>query len=303
MKWLKLALRLIVGVFFIFSAYGKLDAMGAFEVYVFRSSFLSFDGASVVARLIVAAEIIAGVGIIFKLGYKAIWRLTFLFILVLTGFLAKQLLLGSDENCFCLGELMEMSPAESLLKNVVLIGLLLLIRKDDVTFDFRLKQLVVSLVFAASVIVPFVISPPDLFVKGQFNSAEYNQTALDDAIANGEISTKFLKGRKMLSFYSMKCKYCKMSSERISALVRKNDIQRSQVNIIFGGMSGNPIEFFEETHSQVFEFSRLPREPFLSITKGMMPLTLLIEDGKVISEMNYRTIDEKEITNFLNGKS
>ena len=301
MKWLKLLLRLAIGVFFIFSAYGKLDSMGAFEIYVFRSSFLSFDAASIVARLIVVAELFAALGFIFKWGYQLIWKLTMVFILILTAFLAYQVAGGDEENCFCLGELMEMSPTESLLKNAILIILLMLVRRESPATSFRFRTVLMALSFTAVVVVPFVVSPPDLFVKGSFRPAEHNQQALDEAMNRGDIPQRFVKGRNVLSFYSMACKYCKMSSTRISGMVSKNDIDRNQVHIIFGGSKGNPIEFFEETNSSVFEFSRLPRNPFLSITKGRMPLTLLIEDGKVIEEMNYRTIDEKRITRFLKG--
>lgn len=303
MKWVIFSLRLIIGVFFILSAYSKLEVMGPFEIYIFRSSFLSFDTAIIVARIMVAAELVIGIGIMFKWGYKAIWNFAFIFTLLLTGFLVKQVAFDNESNCFCLGEFIEMSPVESFFKNVVLIALLLLVRNDKKSLDFRFKSIIVSLVFATAFVVPFILSPPDIFIKGQFNPAEHNQQALDEAISNGEISGKFTQGRKLLSFYSMSCKYCKMSSERISAMVDKEGVNRDQVNIIFGGMSGNPIEFFEETHSHIFGYSRLHRDRFLSITKGKMPLTLLIEDGKVISEMNYKTIDEKEIGNFLNSKN
>lgn len=286
-----------------FSAYSKLEAIGTFEVYIFRSTFLSFDGASILARFIVAAEFVISIGSITKWAYKAVWNFTLLFILGMTGFLVKQVAFDNDENCFCLGELLEMSPMESFFKNVILIALLLAVRKVEGTLDFKFKGLAATVLYFSALVVPFIISPPDVFVKGQFNPAEHNQSALDAAISNGDIPSRFTKGRKLLSFYSMKCKYCKMSSERISAIVSKGEIDRSQVNIVFGGSAGNAIDFFEETNSQVFEFSRLPAGPFLNITKGKMPLTLLIQDGKVISQMNYKTIDEKEIVEFLSGKN
>ncbi len=297
MNWIKVILRIFLGAFFIFSAYSKLDAIAPFDIYIYRSTFLTYDLATILARLVIGFEIIAAFSLLSKVGYKVIWKLTLLFVLIMSGFLLWQFVAGESDNCFCLGELMELSPEESLLKNAILIFALLLVK--DLA-PLKVHWAIVGLAIVASILTPFIVSPPDIFLKGQFNPADHNQVALDDAISNGEIPPRFIKGKRLLSFYSMNCKYCKMSSERISALVDKHGINKAQIGILFGGTEGNPVDFFEETHSQFFDFSRLHKDPFLKITKGRMPLTLLIDNGKVISEMNYLTIDEEEITRFLN---
>lgn len=301
MKWFKLILRLIIGAFFIFSAYGKIEAMEAFEIYIFRSSFLSFDSATIVGRLIIAAELIAGIGFITKWGFRLIWKLTMLFILMLSVFLAWQVMAGDEGNCFCLGELMEMTPAESLLKNVALILALLFVRREEDKLKFKYKTLVTSLVFVAALIVPFIISPPDIFVKGRYEPAEHNQEVLDQAIDDGSIPADFISGRSLLSFYSTGCKYCKMAATRISVIVDKNQIDQANVHQVFWGEETDPTEFYEKTHSMRFEYVGMPTKQYLDITKGRMPLILLIEDGEVVEEMTYRTIDAGKIIQFLRG--
>lgn len=301
MKWFKLILRLIIGTFFIFSAYGKMEAMEAFEVYIFRSSFLTFDAATIVARLIIAAELIAGIGFITKWVFRLIWKLTMLFILMLSVFLAWQVMAGDEGNCFCLGELMEMTPAESLLKNVALILALLFVRREEDKLEFKYKTLLTSLVFVAALIVPFIISPPDIFVKGRYKPAEHNQEVLDQAIDDGSIPADFISGRSLLSFYSTGCKYCKMAATRISVIVDKNQIDKANVHQVFWGEETDPTEFYEKTHSMRFEYVGMPTKQYLDITKGRMPLILLIEDGEVVEEMTYRTIDAGKIIQFLRG--
>ena len=301
MKWFKLILRLIIGTFFIFSAYGKMEAMEAFEVYIFRSSFLTFDAATIVARLIIAAELIAGIGFITKWVFRLIWKLTMLFILMLSVFLAWQVMAGDEGNCFCLGELMEMTPAESLLKNVALILALLFVRREEDKLEFKYKTLLTSLVFVAALIVPFIISPPDIFVKGRYKPAEHNQEVLDQAIDDGSIPADFISGRSLLSFYSTGCKYCKMAATRISVIVDKNQIDKANVHQVFWGEETDPTEFYEKTHSMRFEYIGMPTKQYLDITKGRMPLILLIEDGEVVEEMTYRTIDAGKIIQFLRG--
>lgn len=301
MKWFKIILRLIIGAFFLLSAYGKVEAMEAFEIYIFRSSFLSFDGASVVARLIVAAELIAAVGFITKWGYKAIWKLTMIFILILTAFLAWQAMAGDEANCFCLGELMEMSPTESLLKNVGLIMALLFVRREEDVLTFKFKRGVTSVVFTTALVIPFIMSPPDIFVKGRFKPAEHNQEVLDLAIEDGSIPADFVSGRTLVSFYSTGCKYCKMAATRLSVIIDKNQIDKGSVHQVFWGEETDPTEFYEKTHSMRFEYVGMPTKQYLDITKGRMPLILLIDDGEVVDEMTYRTIDAGKIIQFLKG--
>lgn len=299
MKWLKLLLRLFIGGFFIVSAYGKLDSMEGFEIYIFRSSFFSFDVATFVARFIIAAELIAGFGFITKFSYKAIWRLTTLFILLLTIFLAWQVLAGDEGNCFCLGELMEMSPTESLLKNVVLILLLMMVRTEQDTWNFSFKTVIKVALFVGAFAAPFIASPPDVFVKGRFKAAEHNQQVLEESVEDGTIPVEFVNGRSLLSFYSTGCKYCKMSATRISVIVDKNQINKGKVHQVFWGEETDPTEFYEKTHSMPFDYVGMETKKYLDITKGRMPLILLIEDGKVVDEMTYRTIDAGKIITFL----
>lgn len=300
MKWLKLALRLILSAFFVVSAISKLQSIESFEVYLYSSTFLNYDMATIVARLIIGAELLIALFLLIKLKFRLVWWLTFAFLLVLSLFLLFQMLRGSDENCFCLGELVDFSPTESLIKNGILLLLLLLIRN---TPDLNIKagNWIFSGLLIVGIAAPLIYSPPDLFVKQRYKKAEHDQQALDMAIKNGEIPSEFVQGKKLLSFYSPTCKFCRMAAKRIGTTVKKYDIDPARLNIVFWGDSSsvNANEFYDKTLSPNYKYVPMGTKPYLKITKGRMPLILLVQDGEVKYQMNYRTIDEKRIEEFL----
>lgn len=301
MKWLRLALRIVLSAFFVISAIGKLQSIDTFEVYVYRVSFFDFDAAAMFARLLIGLELFIAVALLIKFRFKFIWKLIFIFLVLMSFFLVFQIIKGSTDNCYCLGELVDFSPMESLVKNLVLIVFLFIIRKSK-SLKWRYQTLVLGLLFIGALATPLIASPPDLFIKGSFNKAEHNQQALDDAIREKEIPASFMHGRKMLAFYSTYCPYCKMASTRIGALVRKSDIDTNNINVIFWvrGDTASVQRFYLDTHSPHYNYVIVNTHKFLDITKGRMPLILLINDGKVEEETNYRTIDADRIRRFFN---
>lgn len=301
MNLIKLALRVMVGAFFIVSAVGKLMSIDAFEVFIYRTTFLNYDMATVAARLLIGAEFLIAIFLLIKLRFKFTWWVTLLFLLVFSGFLLVQIMSGSDDNCFCLGELVDFSPTESLIKNLVLIVFLLIIRQSkDVRFKY--ENWAFGLLLLAGLSVPLLISPPDVFIAGKFNPAQHDQQALQEALEEGSIPYDFVENRKLLAFYSTGCKFCKMSSTRIGTIIKKAEIDTSKLNIIFWGDSTvQAQQFFDDTHAPVLNYVPLETKAYLDITKGRMPLILLINDGIVEHKMNYRTIDEELIVEFLEG--
>ncbi len=302
MKTFQVILRILIGAFFIFSALAKFPVIEAFEVYLYRTTFPGFDLAAVAARLVISAELLMGVSFISGLAFRAIWRFAFIIMVLLTGFLTWQYFSGDEGNCFCLGELAELSPGWSLLKNLLLIALLLLVRTSK-ALRFRKPGVVIAVLAILIFVLPVILSPPDFIIQGSYDAATHDQLALDEALSDNQIPATFVDDRKLMAFYSMGCKFCQMSATRIGEMTERNNIDRELINVVFWGDSTlNATSFFEETHSPPFSYTTLSTKPYLKITKGQMPLILLIKDGDVVHKMNYRTLEESRIINFLKPK-
>ena len=126
---LKTIIRIGIGVFFIASAILKLLSLDHFELYIYSFNIFSFMLSSFAARAIIAAEILVGILLIAKVRYKAAWWLTMLMLIGFSFLLIYVILFRDDSNCHCMGDLVEIKPSLSLIKNLVAIALMLFIRK------------------------------------------------------------------------------------------------------------------------------------------------------------------------------
>ena len=62
------------------------------------------------------------------------------------------------------------------------------------------------------------------------------------------------------------------------------------------------VEFFNEYgEGLLLPDSYLHPYVFLSLTNGSMPLVVLFEDGSLVKEYDYISIDEKEIAEFISS--
>lgn len=303
MKILRTILRFVLGAFFIFSGVSKFSGMDSFEIYLYSSSFLSYDASAVLARLIIAAELLIGFSFISLIAFKSMWRFAMGFIGVLTLFLLWQFARGNDENCHCLGELMAMSPGLSVLKNIGLLVLMAFTARSH-SWHFKASRWVFAAVILTSLALVTIISPPDLLIKGSYDAATHDQQALEQALNDQDIPLEFASGRKLIAFFSPGCRYCKLTSRRIGEIVSRGELDSSQVGLVFwADTTLNPLPFFEETKSPHFAYTTMDTELYLKITKGRMPLVLLVEDGEVKDQMNYRRFEESRIADFFSGNT
>ena len=104
---------------FLFSAYTKWIAPGYFEITLLDQGLASTRAfAGVLSRFIIGLELALGFSLLLPFYRKAL--LVFA-IFLLSGFTLHLLYLwglGQDENCGCFGELIAMSPLESIFKNL-----------------------------------------------------------------------------------------------------------------------------------------------------------------------------------------
>ena len=67
---LKMVIRIGIGLFFIVSAVLKLLSLDSFELYIYSFNIVNFVWSGLVARAIIACEILVGVLLIAKVRYK-----------------------------------------------------------------------------------------------------------------------------------------------------------------------------------------------------------------------------------------
>ncbi len=292
-------LRILLGLFFLLSAIFKLISIDEFEIYVFSHGLLSFDLSSFMARLLIGIEFFIGIMLIINLYFRQIWIISLTMHSAFTIYLAFLTISGSTENCHCFGEIFKLSPVESMMKNGIFLLLLVAIRKGK-NNQLKRQSLILSLILTFSIALPNIISPPD-FAYSDFGIATstIDKNKLDSLILNNtKFPIKFDNGKKVLCFYSPKCKFCKLAEQKMSTIIHRNRLDTSFFKNIFFGKQSSLDDFYHPDGIR-FEHTFIKSRDFMIITGGEMPIILLVDHKKIIHTFDYRSIDESILVNFL----
>ena len=301
MNILKIIIRIGIGVFFIASAILKLISIDNFELYIYSFNIFSFTMSGLAARAIIACELLVGILLIAKVKYKEAWWLTMLMLVGFSLLLVYVILFRNDSNCHCMGDLVEIKPSLSLIKNLLVIALMLLIRKEE---DYRFRGRVTVLVIAilTAIAVPFALFPMDniynLFSKTSTkscNEAEFNSFLQDSVMQDIHLD----EGNFIVGVVSSGCKFCRIGCLKMSEMVTFNKIDSTKVLYFIWGDSTSVQEFRKETKSEPFLYVPINPVKAIRITDGAFPLFLFIQDGEVQRTADLRQLTEKEVVSHL----
>lgn len=275
MRYVRPALRVLLGALFMVSAVAKLFAIDDFELYVFSYGFFSLNFTYVLVRLCIAAEL--ALGVLTALGWwRRVVRLLDLgMLLFFSLFLCYASLVGRNESCQCFGRLADLNPVQSLLKNALLIVIALLaFDKGKPVQHCKLRAWLTALIVAASLATPFVVSVPDSWMFGP-EDARYNKELLQETVAERNLDGD----RYVVSFVTPGCPYCRMSRQKIGSIASRNDLDTTRIVYI--------------------EPDDIGADRFLQLTYGQRPLILMLDHGQTVATFHYRNISERSIVDFL----
>ena len=123
MRSLQSAFRILLGIVFIFSAYTKFVGPGFFEITLIDQGLLSSRGqAQHAARFLIGFEFALGLLMLLPYYTKQLMAIASLMLIGFTIHLGYLWAIGDNENCGCFGEMISMSPAESIAKNILMLA-------------------------------------------------------------------------------------------------------------------------------------------------------------------------------------
>ena len=295
-----LILRLLIGALFITTAIMKLLTIDEFEAYIYSFNIFNFLLSTLVARVVIMAELLFGICLMAKLLYKYAWWLTLLMLVGFTFFLIYVAIFRNDTNCHCFGDIVQVNPPLSILKNVVTIVLMLFIRKEE-DYQFKWKKWAIVAAFAVSFIVPFCVFPMDA-IYNKFVSPvdEVNIVAFERVMADSTMTDFDIhEGNYVVAVYASGCKYCKMSAKRVNLMMEKLGIDSSRFQILIWGNSAHIQQFREETNCEKYPWHFISPFDAIDVVYGKFPTFILTHDGQVIQVVDYRGMDESMLVEHL----
>ncbi len=296
--------RIILGALFCASAISKFSSVEGFDLYLFSFGFFSFDLCSLLARVIVIFELVLGIGLVSGLLRRLVnWSVAAM-LLVFSGFLFWRALIGDMDSCHCFGDLVEMNPLQSLIKNAVFGLLLALGWRSGLECRALVGWIAAATVALAASVTVFAVSPASFW----YRSKGSGQTLSEELWAPVAQEHGLDKGRQAVLFLSPLCEYCQHCAAKVSSMVSRHGSDSSRIHIVFLVIAANPEEnpllvpyFWEKagTADPGFDTMHLSPDVFLPMTAGEMPLVCLFEDGVLVAEYGYNTLDEKVFTSHL----
>lgn len=294
----------VVGGVFVIAAILKLISIDEFEIYIYSFNIFSFLLTTFVSRIIIIGEFILGLFLILKINYRFVWKTSLIILILFTLFLTYVAIFRRDSNCHCFGELIELNPLESIVKNLILILLLLLSQQSAVSVQSP-KFFVLSSSFLVLIVV-FIISPPDSIYK-MIYSTEKEVSSIDlhesfdevvkidfkeDEIAFDSISSFDVKEKQLIAVVSSGCKYCKLGLKKLSLMMKNGGISPDDVDIFIWGSPDGIIDFRSETMTEDVDYWHIMPNNAIKVTYGRFPIFIMMENKNIIKIGDFRDLDD-----------
>ena len=290
-------IQYILGVIFIASGITKLLSIDDFQIFIYSLNIVNLNLSLTLTRIIIGIELSIGLLYIVRIYQKPVSYITLALMIIFTTFACYLELSNSSEDCHCFGTIIQFSNTATILKNIVIIILVV----NSIIYGKQKRLKYNAFIAACSLFIGFgasiAVRPPDLmFTKKTHTETDkyYYKPSLDKFIASNKLNDQ----KRIICFFSYKCKYCQLTAKRISIISEKTN-NTDNILYVFWKADNDTVDFFKETKTRAFESKNMDVIEFLKLTNGTMPLIILYNNGIVENAYRYKDMDESQIIRFL----
>ena len=297
------ALSAILGIVYIASACLKFVSVDFFELTLVETGFFNWDMAPWMAMVIIGVELFLGVLFLLNMRLKEItpWFSLGLLICFSAYLLLVLFSKGNQENCNCFGSFFAMNPAQSLVKNILLIGVNIILIRYKAGIIWKKPVWIVTGILIVAFVIPATVNSLNIAVTREAirnsEDGKVNLNLLYAASSSIMASFDLRKGRKIVVFLSTTCESCILTAYKFQLVKRKN--AAIPICFILTGPIASIPRFMAETKSYNIPHSLMLKRDFISIAGTQVPVILFLKDGLVDRKINYLDIDQQDIENWL----
>ncbi|HOZ51779.1 MAG TPA: DoxX family protein [Chitinophagaceae bacterium] len=297
-------LSIFIGLVFILSAISKLPSLEQFGWTIVETTFLNWTFAEWSARLLIGCELFIGFLFVFHLKRKQI-AIPFSLILLVVFSIYLALVwnhYGGDGNCGCFGELIPMTPSQSIIKNLILIALIVLLSKKMSDIQIKRINLFTTIILLISALAPFIWLPPESIYLTQKDATIQKPISLSllyQSKINKAPVIELRKGKHIISFMSLTCSFCRKAAKRLR--IMKLKYPELPFFLILNGDPSKLDEFWKDTKANNIDFVMFNgATEFTMMNDGnSLPTIKWVNDTTVVRESNYLNLDENEILEWI----
>ncbi|MAU89141.1 MAG: hypothetical protein CMC40_04440 [Flavobacteriaceae bacterium] len=262
--------RVLLGVTFLFSAYTKAVAPGFFEITLIDQGIaVTRNFAAQMTRFIIGMEFSIGLLMLLPFYTKRLMVLSAVLLSVFSVHLVYLVFIGDNENCGCFGEMISMTPAQSLLKNLVLFLVTMFVyfkaneRKINVLFPILGSSILTFFIW-------FIIPIPD---NSDFPFKKFSNF---ESIGRVDLSEK----NGLVAIFNLDCEHCQDAAKEISTL-KKELNQFPNVFVLFYKEGSTSVEEFEKITETKFPYALIDVNDFFDLIGNSPPRIYQIEKAQV----------------------
>lgn len=305
------AARVLLGLVFCVSAVTKFISMENFELYLFSFRFFSFDVCSVLARLLVIAEFLLGLGLASGFFRRTVNWLCALMLAAFTVFLVWRIALGDSDSCHCFGDVLEMNPLQSLVKNIVFAVFLALgwncgFPSFVTRIGERWRVAAACFSVLVSVIAVFAVNAPDFYFRMKKGQSDHITPERWNPVAR-QLGCD--EGKRVIMLLSPFCEHCQRCTAKVVRLIERHSLPVDRFHIVFMDPFDEPGGKYDVLTKAFFDAAGvtdpgfpvdyLEYDEYIRLTRGLQPFVCLYDGLEKQAEYDVLTLDEDAIVEFL----
>ena len=269
MRSLQSAFRIFLGIVFVFSAYTKFVGPGFFEITLIDQGLLSSRGqAQHAARFLIGFEFALGLLMLLPYYTKQLMAIASLMLIGFTIHLGYLWAIGDNENCGCFGEMISMSPAESIAKNILMlaVSVWLWIKSPS-------KATNTTILFWGSMII---ITSMWLFLPIPDQSEfPVNQYTNFSTVGRTDLSS----GEKLVAILNLDCEHCQELSVELGKMNKTKKLP--DIYAFYFKEGETTVEQFEQMTNISFPYVEIDVNTFFDLIGESPPRVYVLNDGAV----------------------
>lgn len=265
-------LRLFLAIVFTASAITKLIAPGLLEIILVDHGITaSRESAAIFVRILIGFEFSLALLLLQK-NYlkKIVIPAVFLFLAGFTVYLTYvHFFIKDNQNCGCFGAIVEMSPVESIIKNIFLLVLTVILYKK--TKEEGKKKALPLILFCVSFPIVFAVTP--ITDDKDFIFNKYNEF-----IEAGRVD--LAQGEKLVFIFSLDCDHCQQIARDVVELKKRQSLP--DMYVLFFQENDVTVNDFEKKTGFSAPYKILPGEEFFELIGSTPPRCYHLKNGKVM---------------------
>lgn len=301
-QFLLFLLSSLLGCFFIFSAFTKTQPIQYFEYTIYSQLHVPQLISIYAARFFIGLEAALGVLLLLNIYGRRKWVIQLSFWLLIAFTIHLVILYinaGNEVNCGCMGSMIPMTPLDSILKNILLLGLFALLWRYAQQGEKQSWQS-----FLSAIVVPILIAVPFFLFPGKLKHIPVSKLYSKEA---KEIPQENLRqGKHFIGFLSMTCSHCRDAAHSLSQMKKSNP--GLPIHIVLMDPEKDSMrnemftDFMRDTKANNLSYSFLNQKPFRDIAGLFVPAMYWVKDSTIIKKVNIQDLNQKEFELWIQSK-